>query len=1232
MNQKSWVWLEKWILLGAVCIHVILSSSQIGCSLIVWSHGIDGVCSGSVSENGKFIAVGCEDGFYYIFDDTGRLIGKGNVPAPAVSIDIANSGDCIIGSGSGFTLCNKMGDHISSFVSFNVNNVSISDSGTYSLVCSQGNLYINQNASMVVQLQIADMTPFGVISSDGNIACAASNETLYFYSEGSFTDPITLKEPVNALILSDTGQTVCVMNDRIGIVSQDGTVEYMDMNVTITSISASIETGTYVITHTDSITWMEKGITVFEKRFEGPVHVLDLSEDAGYAVVRNGEKTIVLLTNRGDICFTHEFNSNVEDAYITEGLLIVYTPHGIYCFRLYDVIKSNTNFFPFFSRKSLPLSSFIEESWSYSIDGKAAFLTGDPDGDGHAEIIVQENARLLLLDENGLLEEERNLEIPFVLCPLLDVDGDCISEIPLLFQHSIYTFTIYDWKTDHLHDFFLNSVREYPSQTGQARPFMILNGDTPVIVTSLSAGYSCQPRGVIAVDSESGEILWEYRTGPSVIPDVVDDIDGDGAPEIIIGSAAPCNCPEDEFYPDCEAFIIALSAQGEKVWSLSVGTGYKRVSVISEDILENPGKEIIGFCYEASENWGRLLCLSSTGEIMHDIHEDYSIFPGAVGDIDGDGIMEIITLDSQGYLRIYTPHLEMKGEVYIDENVTSNAHVLITDINGDGVCDILFWHEKTLIIFNRELTVMWENQWNTTIRADILLTSGCKNLLLVLSDHLSAYSFQGPGETPCPLWEITSRNLSEKALAYESEGESLLSSGKYWNSKEKFQNAREIYSQLHDEEKGQVLSLRIETISHSIFKDTIKKGIWVLSLVSGIALAVLCYFWIVNHQWYQSCEQIILMFLPSLFGLSQIYVTPTPLYFSLFVENSLPLLLLSSVILLRENILRFVKIISTYVRGHKDMLVLSISQSNSQYSVSVESIEERFNPVKESQKIPLSPQEKRELVEKIPFIVEVLHQVPQQGPEFLTHAQELLQESGKMLYEKVIPTQFADILNTSFLLLEVEDTDIPWELMHSHEFFALHYAISRRMVSTESVTIRPAPSRKEKRALIISDPLENLEGASTECTIIQQRLHKKMDTVIVEGTAASVRRVAHLLGQGFDIIHYAGHIDNGLVLSDGYLGCKEVREFLVGRPIVVMNGCKSEDLTKAFLLGGAKVYVATIHPIHDTTAAEIAADFYDLCFHHQIGEALRKARKLHASTSITWASLIMYGDPTLTLW
>jgi hypothetical protein len=94
---------------------------------------------------------------------------------------------------------------------------------------------------------------------------------------------------------------------------------------------------------------------------------------------------------------------------------------------------------------------------------------------------------------------------------------------------------------------------------------------------------------------------------------------------------------------------------------------------------------------------------------------------------------------------------------------------------------------------------------------------------------------------------------------------------------------------------------------------------------------------------------------------------------------------------------------------------------------------------------------------------------------------------------------------------------------------------------------------------------------------------------------------------------------------------EEVKEFMTGTPVVFMNGCKSEDLAKAFLLGGAMAYIGMIHPIHDTSAADIAADFYDLCLQYQIGEALRRAREFYVEKNLVWASLIMYGDPTLKL-
>ena len=103
------------------------------------------------------------------------------------------------------------------------------------------------------------------------------------------------------------------------------------------------------------------------------------------------------------------------------------------------------------------------------------------------------------------------------------------------------------------------------------------------------------------------------------------------------------------------------------------------------------------------------------------------------------------------------------------------------------------------------------------------------------------------------------------------------------------------------------------------------------------------------------------------------------------------------------------------------------------------------------------------------------------------------------------------------------------------------------------------------------------------------------------------------------------------MLSDGAMTPEEVRDYIVGTPVVVVNGCKSEELARAFLLGGAMAYVGTIHPVHDRSAAEFIADFYDLCLEYQVGEALRRARVNHVNKDIIWASMVMYGDPTLKL-
>jgi hypothetical protein len=355
-------------------------------------------------------------------------------------------------------------------------------------------------------------------------------------------------------------------------------------------------------------------------------------------------------------------------------------------------------------------------------------------------------------------------------------------------------------------------------------------------------------------------------------------------------------------------------------------------------------------------------------------------------------------------------------------------------------------------------------------------------------------------------------------------------------------------------------------------------------------------------------------------------------YIQVFAMYFIPSLIVSVALFLRSNIVGFAQTILALRSGHRDMLVLSIGRLEHSYRVAVESIEEKFRPVKESREVAFSEETREDLIKKVEYQIEFLTRVSSgNGQTSLSRAEKVLQELGAEIYQKIIPEDFSDVLKAKFLLLEVDDTEIPWELMYTDSYFALKYAVSRRIVTTESVTIRDYSGKRGKKALIISDPREDLPGAQTECAIVCKRLSQKMETVFVEGGKADMTRIGHHLGQGFDIIHYAGHVKDGLLLSDGIMTPEEVREYIVGAPVVFVNGCKSEELARAFLLGGAMAYVGTIYQIHDRAAAEIAADFYDLCLQHQIGEALRRARENHVAKGLVWASLIMYGDPTLKL-
>jgi CHAT domain-containing protein len=173
----------------------------------------------------------------------------------------------------------------------------------------------------------------------------------------------------------------------------------------------------------------------------------------------------------------------------------------------------------------------------------------------------------------------------------------------------------------------------------------------------------------------------------------------------------------------------------------------------------------------------------------------------------------------------------------------------------------------------------------------------------------------------------------------------------------------------------------------------------------------------------------------------------------------------------------------------------------------------------------------------------------------------------------------------------------------------------------------------------------------------------------VDRDEASGRKLNHLLGfDSFDIIHYAGHASfdeskpdlSGLVMKDGIpFFAQKIRRILAGRPLVFLNACETgrtaneatpedaqrsvgrylggpaEGLTSAFVYGGAMACIGAQWPVFDDSAADFALTFYDSMIEGNfVGEAMRRARQMTKDRfpdEISWASFVLYGDPTFRL-
>jgi len=278
-----------------------------------------------------------------------------------------------------------------------------------------------------------------------------------------------------------------------------------------------------------------------------------------------------------------------------------------------------------------------------------------------------------------------------------------------------------------------------------------------------------------------------------------------------------------------------------------------------------------------------------------------------------------------------------------------------------------------------------------------------------------------------------------------------------------------------------------------------------------------------------------------------------------------------------------------------------------------------------------------------------------------------LDRAGGELFEKLFPPTFRKRLKQSIqkdMIISIDDhlVHVPWELCHDgKEFLGLRFNLGR-VVSTHQ-EVREEKRRKVSSPLsmlVIYSGSKELAGAREESQRMVEEV-SGLDMNVAVNKLFSPKKPKEILDQlsGHDIIHFSGHSTynpedpetSGWDLERGRLEARSVFEIKEGPmpALVFSNSCQSgqtapwRDKTKthrsafslanAFLLNGVQHFIGSFHDVFDSTSVDMGIAFYRLLLQgRSVGEALRSARgeviESHGEQDLTWASYVLYGDPT----
>jgi hypothetical protein len=247
------------------------------------------------------------------------------------------------------------------------------------------------------------------------------------------------------------------------------------------------------------------------------------------------------------------------------------------------------------------------------------------------------------------------------------------------------------------------------------------------------------------------------------------------------------------------------------------------------------------------------------------------------------------------------------------------------------------------------------------------------------------------------------------------------------------------------------------------------------------------------------------------------------------------------------------------------------------------------------------------------------------------------------------------------LLISADPSPVQWELLLDDDgsgLIGLTHDVARRL-KTRTAVRSPAIETDTVRCLMISDPNQDELGWSLPETaeeaeqLRQWLVGRGVHCDVLRGDGATYEAtLGRLIGEPYDVIHYAGHIvvddvteDFAWRLHGGRLMTSAgLRKQLSGNPLVFLNGCWSaasgasnlrgvEAMTDSMLEGGARVVIGSIYPVPDIGARMFAELFYDEILQGAtLGAAMRTTRAVLGESPeyrASWAGFVLYGDPCM---